>query len=330
MKKKIIIPIVAAVIATVILMVVIRNSEDDRKTIPVSGTIEITDVELSFKVPGRMAERLVDEGEMVRAGQVVARLEQDDYIHEVTRLRKEVLAQQAELVELQRGSREEEIAQADAAVERSKSELERAESDYKRQQELYRKDVISAREFESAKAAYDVARARLREAQEQQSLVRKGPRVERIERAQARLQEARAGLRGAETRLGHTTLISPATGLVLSKNAEPGEQVAVGTPIVTVGNMNDTWLRAYISETDLGRIRVGQRATVTTDTFPDKKYEGKITFISSEAEFTPKSVQTEKERVKLVYRIKIAVPNPQMELKPGMPADAEILLQQQN
>lgn len=130
----------------------------------------------------------------------------------------------------------------------------------------------------------------------------------------------------AETRLGYATLTSPLTGLVLSHNIESGEFVAAGTPIVTVGDLEHVWLRAYVDETDLGRIKVGQSAKVTTDTFPDKHYVGRVSFIASQAEFTPKSVQTQKERVKLVYRIKITINNPLMELKAGMPADARIVL----
>lgn len=121
-------------------------------------------------------------------------------------------------------------------------------------------------------------------------------------------------------------MFSPLSGWVLSKNAEPGEYLAPGTPVVTVGNLNQVWLRAYISESDLGRVKVGQHVRVTADTFPGKVYKGKISFISPQAEFTPKNVQTEKERVKLVYRVKVDIPNPEMELKPGMPADAEIQL----
>jgi HlyD family secretion protein len=132
----------------------------------------------------------------------------------------------------------------------------------------------------------------------------------------------------AETRLGYATLVSPLSGVVLSKNVEPGEYVAAGTPVITVGELVNPWLRAYINETDLGRVKVGQRVYVTTDTYPGKRYEGRISFIASQAEFTPKNVQTEKERVKLVYRVKVDIPNPHMELKPGMPADAEILLAQ--
>jgi len=164
----------------------------------------------------------------------------------------------------------------------------------------------------------------LAQAKAEYDLVKAGPRREVIDQARAQLEQARAALQLAKTQLGYATVVSPLTGVVLSKNIEPGEYVAPGTAVVTVGDLVNVWLRAYIEETDLGRVKVGQRAWVTTDTDPGKKYPGRVSFISDEAEFTPKNVQTQKERVKLVYRIKIDITNPEMELKPGMPADAVI------
>jgi HlyD family secretion protein len=180
------------------------------------------------------------------------------------------------------------------------------------------------------KEQIEQARAALMQAKETLILVKKGPRKETIDQARARLDQANQALAMAETQLGYATLVSPISGVVLSKNVEPGEYVAPGTPVVTIGNLDNVWLRAYINETDLGRVKVGQRVRVTTDTYPGKVYEGYISFIASQAEFTPKNVQTEKERVKLVYRIKIDIPNPNMELKPGMPADADILISSTN
>jgi len=156
----------------------------------------------------------------------------------------------------------------------------------------------------------------------------KGPRKETIEHARARLQQAQEALALAETRLGCATLASPLTGIVLSENVEPGEFVSPGTPVITVGDLQNVSLRAYINETDLGRVKVGQMVRVTTDAYRGRVYEGQISFIASQAEFTPKNVQTERERVKLVYRVKIEIKNPNMELKPGMPADAEIIVGQ--
>ena len=131
-------------------------------------------------------------------------------------------------------------------------------------------------------------------------------------------------LRMAEIVLGYTTLVAPFDGVILVREAELGEIAAPGTPVVTLGDLDHVWLRAYINETDISRIRLGETATVTTDTYPGKKYQGRISFISSEAEFTPKSVETHAERVTLVYRIRIDVDNPTHELVPGMPADAAI------
>jgi HlyD family secretion protein len=152
----------------------------------------------------------------------------------------------------------------------------------------------------------------------------KGYRPEQVDQARARLQEAEEALSLARTRLGYATLFAPMDGVVLTENVEPGEFVAAGTPVITLGALDPVWLRAYIGETDLGRVKLGQAARVITDTYPGKVYRGTVAFIAQDAEFTPKNVQTEKERAKLVYRIKITLPNPDQELKPGMPADAEL------
>ncbi len=179
-------------------------------------------------------------------------------------------------------------------------------------QEGYRKQQI------------EEARSTAAQAKAQYDLVKAGPRQEDIDQGKQRVKQAKAALALAETQLGYATVGSPLTGVVLSKNIEPGEYVAPGTAVVTVGDLVNVWLRAYIEEGDLGRVKVGQRASVTNDTFPGKKYEGVVSFIAADAEFTPKNVQTQKERVKLVYRIKIDIKNPNRELKPGMPADAAI------
>ena len=140
------------------------------------------------------------------------------------------------------------------------------------------------------------------------------------------MEQAKEALKLAEIRLGYTKLRSPLSGIGLSEHIEAGEYVVPGTAVITIANLQDVWLRAYINETDLGRVKVGQKVEVTTDSYPNKKYSGLISFISSQAEFTPKTVQTQEQRVKLVYRVKIDIDNPDMELKPGMPADATIIL----
>jgi len=236
----------------------------------------------------------------------------------------ELKAAEAALRDLEAGSRPQEIAAARATVARAQAEADRLARDFERSSALYSREVISAREYEAANAASDVAGARLREAREALLLVEEGPRKEQVAQARAQVDQAREALKLAKVRLGYGTITAPLSGLVLSENVEAGDYVAPGTPVVTVGDLANVWLRAYIEETDLGRVKVGQPVEVTTDTYPGKKYAGRVSFIASQAEFTPRNVQTRKERVRLVYRIKVDIPNPERELKPGMPADAVI------
>lgn len=377
MKKKILILLLIIGIGVLGYQKFRNVLHNDANAIRVSGNIEVTDAELSFKIPGRVVERLVTEGEMVEKDQLVARLDNSDLLQDVAARQADVRKAEASLAELLAGSRPQEIKQAFAAMEKAKalldqllagsrpqeiaaaeagventrSDAENLEVEYSRQEKLVKDGVSSQEQHDKARTSLAMAKARLKDAEEKLKLVREGPRKEEIEQARQNLQEAsehyalvkegprketiaqaraqleqaKASLKLVETQLSYTTLTSPLSGVVLSKNIEPGEYVAPGTPVVTAADLQDIWLRAYINETDLGRVKLGQKARVTTDTYPGRIYDGKISFIASQAEFTPKNVQTEKERVKLVYRVKITLSNAKMELKPGMPADAEIL-----
>lgn len=294
--------------------------------IVVSGNIEVTEVQSSFRIGGRVDARLVSEGDVVHAGQILARLDRAELAQQVAVQQAEIHAAAADLAELEAGSRPEEISQGEAALARARAEEDRWRAEAVRLAALYQEGIVSAREQEAAQATLDVARAHVRDAEARLTLLRKGPRQERIAQVRARLDRARQALRLSQTRLDEALLVAPISGIVLSENIEPGEYVSPGTPVVTIGVLAAVWLRAYIDQPDLGRVKVGQRVCITTDTYPDKVYDGVVSFLASEAEFTPKNVQTQKERVKLVYRIKVDVPNPSFELKPGMPADAEILL----
>ena len=290
----------------------------------VSGTIEVTSVELSFKVGGRMSARLVDEGQMVTAGQLLARLEDDELKEERSARSADQRAARSMLADLQAGSRREEIRQAEAVLERMQADAGRQAHDALRMERLYQREVIPLKELEAVQAGRDASAAAVREARERLKLLRSGPRPDAVQERRARVEAADAGLSLAETRLSNSILNAPKAGLILAKHAEPGEMLAPGSPVVTLGMMDEVWLRAYIPESDLGRVMVGRKARISVDSWPDRSFEGRISFISPQAEFTPKNVQTEKERVKLVYRIKISLANPKMELKPGMPADVVI------
>lgn len=296
----------------------------DPNVIRVSGNIELNDVEVSFRIPGWVEARPAAEGETLGAGDLVARLESSELAQEVALREAEVRAYTAELAALHAGSRPQEIAVAQAAVRLARAELDRLAAEFERQRDLFERKVVSQVIFERAKAEHEVGQSKLQEAQERLKLAEEGPRQEDIARAQARLDQVKQNLAIVKTRLNYAMLRSPISGVVLSENVQAGEYVVPGVPVVTIGNLAEIWLRAYVNETDLGRVKQGQPVCVRTDTYPGKLYPGQLSFIASEAEFTPKSVQTQKERVKLVYRVKIDVPNPNMELKPGMPADADI------
>jgi len=208
----------------------------------------------------------------------------------------------------------------------AQADLEQKKLDNERAQRLFAKDEVSAQERDQAATALKRAQAIEQVGQQRYNEAVEGSRKEDIALAHANVNEAGANLGLSQVNLSYTALRAPSAGVVTVRQAELGEVVSPGSPVVTLADLDHIWLRAYIAETDLGRIHWGQDATVITDTYPGKQYHGRISFISSTAEFTPKSVQTYKERVTLVYRIKIDIDNPNHELKPGMPADARIVL----
>ncbi|HEX9010562.1 MAG TPA: efflux RND transporter periplasmic adaptor subunit [Holophagaceae bacterium] len=310
--------------AAVALATSCRDGRENR--LALSGNIEVVQVEASFRVAGKVLERPVDEGQTVKAGQLLARLDARDLEQQVAMRHAEAATARAALDAMLAGSRKEEIAASQAALDQATADLRRLEPDEARIRDLQRQGILSVRDYEASRAALEAARGKVQQADQQYRLVRKGPRKEDIDQARARYEEARQALALAETQLGYATLRAPSAGVILSKNIEPMEYVSPGTAVVTMADLGQVWMRGFVEETDLGRVKVGQKAFVTTDSFPGKRYEGRVAFIASEAEFTPKAVQTRKERTKLVYRIKIDIPNPAMELKPGMPVDAEIQL----
>jgi HlyD family secretion protein len=265
--------IIAIVAATVTLSTYLIEKEIHAKRIKVSGTIEGDEVRLSFRVDGQILELLTDEGEVVKKGDIIARLNTD---------------------ELSRTH-----AEAAAALRAAEYDYTLAKIDYERAENLLAAGAIPAQQRDDAKTKHDASNASV--------------------------EQNKASLELAETRLGFTQLSSPIDSIVLLKSSLAGEVVQPGTPVFTVIDLNNLWVTAYLNETDLARVKLGQQAYVTTDTYPHKKYKGWVSFISSEAEFTPKFIQTTEERVKLVYRIKVRVDNSSLELKPGMPADAYII-----
>ena len=360
---------------------------EDGQTIKISGNIELTEVEIAFKSAGRLVFLAVNEGDSVKKGELIARLDQEELSErrnsaqaaftstesrlgqmttsiqfqgeqvegQLARARAELQQTEAALRELEAGSRKQEIEASRAVMLKAETEFAKAERDWNRAQTLYQKEDISTSQYDDFRARFESAAALLQQSREQYDLVKEGPHKERIEAARAQVERAKANLRLAEanrlelvrlhqeksaresdvrqarsqlgvfeTQLRDSEVFAPMNGIVLVKAAEPGEVLAAGTTVVTLGNLAKPWLRGYINEKDLGRVKLGTEVKVTTDSYPGKVYAGKITFIAAEAEFTPKQIQTQEERVKLVYRIKIEINNPNGELKSNMPADAVI------
>jgi HlyD family secretion protein len=389
MRKPIVIILVLAAVAGAGVYAYrgVNKAPDNR--IVVSGNIELTEVNIAFKTAGRLIERTVEEGDTVKKGQVIARLDRDQLVaqrdREVAGLESaesqlaqaqtalqwekdtlaadieqragDVAANAARLAELKNGARPQERLDAQAAVDSAQSEVERARKDWDRAQVLHRDDDISTAQFDEFRNRWETATAALNSAKERQALVLAGPRAEVINAQEAQLERVRGALKMAQAnalemrrreqeldtrraeiarsrasialidaQLADTIALSPVDGVVLVKSADPGEILSAGTTIVTIGDIAHPWLRGYVNETDLGKVKLGSKVKVTTDSYKNKYYDGHVSFISSEAEFTPKQIQTEQERVKLVYRIKIDLDNSRRELKSNMPADAEIVL----
>jgi HlyD family secretion protein len=291
--------------------------------------------------------------------QTAVQWQQQSVAADLDQRRAELSSTQARLLELKNGARPQEVQEAQSAVAGAEAEFARARADWDRAQALFKDDDISRSQYDQYRSRFETSQSALNQARQRLSLVEAGPRAEVIEAAGAQVARATAGLKSGEvnelevqrrqqeiparnaeiararaqialidSQLADAIAIAPTGGVVLTKSAEVGEILAPGTTVVTIGDLDHPWLRGYINERDLGRVKIGSKAKLKTDSYPGKEYWGRVSFIAAEAEFTPKQIQTAEERVKLVYRIKIEVDNPKQELKSNMPVDAEILLEQ--
>ena len=311
--------------ALVVAALVLSACSDDRRSgdrsapLTLYGNVDIREVQLAFQDAGRIRALPVDEGARVAAGQVVAELDPTRYQLELQRLNGEVAAQTQVLARLRQGSRPQEVARARAAAASARASLADAATQLARKQQLRTVNRISVQEVDTARTRVETLQANLKAAEEEVSLVVEGPRQEDIAAAEASLAALAAARDLAAQRLEDTRLLAPAAGVIRTRILEPGAMAAPGAPVFTLALTDPLWVRAYISEPDLGLVHEGMRAEVRTDTLPDKTYQGWVGFISSTAEFTPKTVETTELRTKLVYRARIFVCDPQEELRLGMP-----------
>ena len=283
------------------------------------GNIDIRQVSLGFRTGGRVATMAFEEGDAVMAGQVLASLDNGPLKDSLALFKAQVGVAEAAIAKLEAGTRPGEIAQAKAVVAERETVLLNTEKVLARQVELAKSGAASKQAADDSKAQRDSAKARLDSAKEALALAEEGPRMEDIAIVRAELEAARAKVAQAERNLSDAELIAPADGIILTRVQEPGAIVATGSVVYALSLKAPIWVRSYISEPDLGRIRPGMKAEVLTDSRPDQPYHGQIGFISPVAEFTPKSVETEELRTDLVYRLRVIIKDPNDALRQGMP-----------
>ncbi len=325
MNRNKLIPIVigAGVLVTAGFLVLRGNDADG--PLDASGTVEATDAQLGFQAAGRIDTILVDEGASVKAGQELARLDQTELKARRGQAAAQLAASQALLTELERGSRTEEVQQGRDQLAAADQRLADAQRDLDRTKRLFDGGAVAREALDKAQLAFDVAQSQHDQAAQQLQLLQVGPRPERIEAQRAAVAAARATVQQIDAMLANAVITAPFDGVVTVKDREVGETVQPGAPVLTVTNLGDRWVRIYIPETQIGAVHIGEAATITADTYKGKIYRGAVSFIASEAEFTPKNVQTRDERVKLVYAVKVRITSDSTyDLKPGIPADVSL------
>jgi HlyD family secretion protein len=384
--KRKLIPIVFIVLLIGVGGLVYRGQRQEQTAeLYYSGIVEATQANIAFQASGRVQEVPVDEGQAVRAGDLLVILFRDEFaarrdqaranlkqeeknlaqLETVLEVNRKVLpaeveraeasekALAAQLTEVESGYRPQELKSAQLAADEARAALEDARRNKERYDQLFSRNVVAERDRDTAQLRFETALKEYGRARQHLAMLKEGYRREDIETAGARLKEAQAAVRLArsnlkkidvaereveaakatveaagaaldlaEIQLGYTELRAPFGGVIVSRNIEPGEVVSPGQEVISISDLSEVDLKVFVPETEIGKVKPGQSATVRVDTFPDKTYQGWVAFISPEGEFTPKIIQTHKERVKLVFLVKITIPNPNLELKTGMPADA--------
>ncbi len=300
------------------------QSARDTDRIELSGTVEAREVDLAFQVGGRIVRLLVEEGDAVKAEQLIAELDARDYELASRNATAQAEAAQAALAALQAGTRVQELRVAEAQQAKAQADLDYARVEFRRIADLVSKKLAPEDQLDQARQRQNVALAGIEQARQNLALLREGPRQEEIDQAAATLRARQAAAETARRQLEYVRLHSPAAGVVSVRLAEAGEVVSPGKTVLRVAELGRPWVRAYLSEADLTRVRLGQAAEVRVDGLPGKVLAGRLAFIAPDAEFTPKTVETRALRVDLVYRVKIEVDNPDGALKLGQPADVAL------
>jgi HlyD family secretion protein len=289
-----------------------------------TGTIEATQVDIRSEVAGRILNLAFDEGDRVKPGDVLAAIDHEKMDLELQNAVGRLQEAQARLDQLQSGFRKEDVQKAQEALQEAEIFFDNAKREYERVQKLYTDKVAPESTRDSLETSYKSAHKRYERAKQDNQMLQSGYRVEDIAAGQAVRESAQAAVNLIKRRIQDATITSASKGIISERYVEPGELVSVGSVLFSIIDLQDMWIMAYVSEKNLGKVIIGQAAAVSVDSFPGRTFPGKVIYISPEAEFTPKNIQTKEERVKLVYGVKVQIENDEELLKPGMPADVAI------
>ena len=330
MKKKRIVVIVVLLVAVVTGMQFWPRYQrvGDDSTALIYGNVEIREAQLAFNASEHVREILVEEGDRVTQGQVLAHLHMELLDAQLAEIEATLQAQQQLVAKLNAGNRPEEIQQGEAQLKAAQAHAKSANDSYQRMRALLARKLAAEEDVENMQALADVAQAQAEVAEQTLTLLRIGPREEDIAIAYAQLQAHQAALTAARQRRQDATLTAPADGVIRNRILEPGDMAFPSVPVLTLAFTEPVWVRAYLSEIMLGRVQPGAKAVIYSDSYPDKQYAGWVGFISPTAEFTPKTVQTPELRTRLVYSIRVFACNPQYELRLGMPVTVSLALDQ--
>jgi HlyD family secretion protein len=299
-----------------------NNNNSDK--IEASGNIESTNVTVSSKVNGEIEKILFDEGQIVKEGDTVMIIDHETLQYQLDQAAAGVDVAKAQLALLKKGAREEDISQAEEGVKQAQINFNLAQKDKDRMEKLYEAKSISQNQYDNASAKFELTQAQLKSAKENLAKLKNFARPEEIRQAEANLNKQIAAADLLKKNIRDSFVQSPLNGFIVDKYFERGETVTQMSSLFKVADLSKVDLKIYVTEEELGKVKLGQNADITVDAYPNKTYKGKVIYISPEAEFTPKNIQTKDERTKLVFAVKVRVVNPEYELKPGMPADAVV------
>ena len=323
-RRKLIVLLVAFVLSGIALYSWHVHLHQEAEKLLLYGNIDIREVNLGFRVAGKLDALLKEEGDRVKAGELIARLDAEPYRRELEEASAQLASAQAKLEMVEAGYRQEEVHKARAAVAEAEATLVNLDRNFVRRKELLAQKVSSQQEADDARAARDQAQARLHAARAALALQEAGFRPQEIAQARADVAKAEAALASAKLRLSDTELKAPSDGVVMTRAYEKGAILPTGATLFTISLTDPVWVRAYVSETRLGNVHSGMKVAVTTDSHPDNPYEGQIGYISPQAEFTPKSVETPELRTSLVYRLRVVISNAREDLRQGIPVTVHL------